>query len=246
MNDILSEAATGYRLLASSQSPHRTARTHPIKAPSTQICRVDFERESLARLPVQTRGKGSPRTCPKLTRKLAPTLKILELDVHYLRQTPARRSPSANAAKCFSPHMRLSKIFTLLVCDAFPRAAPEQGKYTQIFVAVKGSRRKSWRFFVETFSPVTGGLYPALPGLGNPGEFYAWRRPFWRTSTGLFFPVETGAERARTANLLVANQALSQLSYGPKKAVSDRPSTINGAKPAYPVALGSYPHQPAG
>lgn len=33
-------------------------------------------------------------------------------------------------------------------------------------------------------------------------------------------PAKTGAERARTANLLVANQALSQLSYGPEKAVS--------------------------
>ena len=30
------------------------------------------------------------------------------------------------------------------------------------------------------------------------------------------FPVAGGAERDRTADLLIANEALSQLSYGPK------------------------------
>ncbi len=34
-----------------------------------------------------------------------------------------------------------------------------------------------------------------------------------------------GAERDRTANLLVANEALSQLSYGPRSG-SDRPATV--------------------
>ena len=39
-------------------------------------------------------------------------------------------------------------------------------------------------------------------------------------SSFLTFLQATGADRDRTGNLLVANQALSQLSYGPEKAVS--------------------------
>ena len=37
----------------------------------------------------------------------------------------------------------------------------------------------------------------------------------------------SGAERARTANLLVANQALSQLSYGPSVAFSFQHSAFS-------------------
>ena len=57
---------------------------------------------------------------------------------------------------------------------------------------------------------------------------FFFRRPFHPPPIGeRTEPAIHGAERARTANLRVANQALSQLSYGPEKAVSDQHSAFS-------------------
>ena len=50
--------------------------------------------------------------------------------------------------------------------------------------------------------------------------------PFSQRHQQLGEPQVTGAERARTADLLVANQALSQLSYGPGRSVEKPKSPI--------------------
>ena len=66
------------------------------------------------------------------------------------------------------------------------------------------------------------GLHPAVNT--HTRVFSEFFRPVLRTLMRRKTVRKTGAERARTANLLVANQALSQLSYGPG---SNQPSVAS-------------------
>jgi hypothetical protein len=109
----------------------------------------------------------------------------------------------------------------------------------------------SSRFRVPTVASFRGGwnskscvppelsYYSDLFAAVNPFSrpfFFFWPPDFRRTSHG--------AERARTANLLVANQALSQLSYGPVTSAVSYPLSAFSQVPKLSAAA-SGPFAPA-
>ena len=74
-------------------------------------------------------------------------------------------------------------------------------------------------------------LYPANPGLFIPDPF-CFVRIFKDHCSNSLLPAEGGANRVRTGDLLLAKQALSQLSYGP--------NYIEGLTPQQLVGLGRF------
>ncbi len=92
----------------------------------------------------------------------------------------------------------------------------EPSKYTRQSAAVKPTAAEIFTFFAAFFGLVSTATRSPKPPIMHPPTGVVIR-PFRavRRARATVPPESRGAERARTANLLVANQALSQLSYGP-------------------------------
>ena len=210
------EEAISCRLSAFSQSHPRSRSAAHASRHLRRMCCVDLERETLSCRP--------PCGEPTAQRSLLRSRNGIQLLV-WIATTCVNICPTlarSERRQMFStyPIVKELRIFSQ-ASPAFPQCLPEPREYTQIFTAVKGPGTKKRKIFQKLFRP-------SLERRKRARDSYvlAWPPPIWAASPPLP-PQKSGAERARTANLLVANQALSQLSYGPEKAVSLQPSALS-------------------
>ena len=123
-------------------------------------------------------------------------------------------SNPTRAVKTASYARRIKPVLEIATTCTSARRLPAAGAARRLHIS--DCQRSMTKY--NTKSP------PVKPAQTDSGLLFSGRRhrPLPPPGPEPTRPAIHGAERARTANLLVANQALSRLSYGPQKTLGNR------------------------